>query len=275
MKTLINISILLIILNDLSFPQFYADSVTPDYVIEFMKIADENAKSIDSLGKAHKKFSSEELYHIAKLYYKCYNDDPVGFQQFVEEKHKEWEKAPFEVTSENLKMRPWLKVYALRDKIAYKFGIPFTEIIGCPALVRAKFDSSYHSTIYISDLKIDWGVRKFVFIVDEVLKGNKLFRGGNKFVVTYSPNAESPIPEIEEGKIYLVPIMPLLDSEDYNGEISFSPLRDYYDRWAMGKPPKTFPIENEIIKNCEYFGIKDTNWTDFKKFFKDKYLIFD
>jgi hypothetical protein len=83
MRTSINICVFLVILNNISFPQFYADSVTPDYVIEFMKIADETATSIDSLGKVHKQFNDEELYHIAELYYKCYNDDPVGFKSYV------------------------------------------------------------------------------------------------------------------------------------------------------------------------------------------------
>lgn len=43
----------------------------------------------------------------------------------------------------------------------------------------------------------------------------------------------------------------------------------------MGKTPSTFAIDNEIIKNVEYFGIEDTSWTDFKKYFKEIYLVFE
>jgi hypothetical protein len=43
----------------------------------------------------------------------------------------------------------------------------------------------------------------------------------------------------------------------------------------MGTHPITYPIFDEKITNCEYFGIGDTSWTDFKKFFKETFLIFN
>lgn len=275
MKTLINISILLNLFSTVSHSQFYADSVIPDYVVEFMQIADEHAKQNDPSKGIIKLYSDEEIYHIAELYYKCYNDDPVGFQKYVNEKHQEWEKAPLEVTSGKIKMRPWLKVYALRDRIRYKYGITFTEVIGTPAFIRAIFDSAYQSKIYVPELKSNWSLTNYVFLIEEVIKGNKFFRSGNECTISYSPNAEAPVPEIEKGKSYLIPITTWVGQTDYNGEVYFGPLRKYYDRWEMGKPPKTFPIENEIIKNCEYFGINDTSWTDFKEYFKGTYLIFE
>ena len=108
-----------------------------------------------------------------------------------------------------------------------------------------------------------------------MLKGDKFFRKENNCTITFSPNAEAPVPEIEIGKTYLIPITTWVGSEDYKGEISFCPLREEFQVWVMGKPPKTFPIENEIIKNVDYFGIQETSWTDFKKYFIETYLIFD
>jgi hypothetical protein len=273
MKILINTSILLIILNKLSFPQFYADSSETDSIIELMKIADEHTKQNDPSKGIIKLYSDEEIYHIAKLYYKCYNDNPVGFQKYVNEKHKVW--APIDVVTGKTRLTPWMKVYALKDIISYKYGIPFTEIISCPAFIRARFDSMYHSSIYIPELKSNWLLNNYVFLIEEVLKGNKFFRNGVNCTITFSPNAEAPEPEIVKGKPYLIPITTWVGSEDYKGEISFCPLREEFHIWVMGKPPKTFPIENEIIKNCDYFGIKDTSWTDFKKYFTDTYLIFE
>jgi len=94
-----------------------------------MKIADEHAKQNDPSKGIIKLYSDEEIYHIAKLYYKCYDENPVGFQKYVYEKHKEWEKAFIDVLTGKTKLTPWMKVYALKDIISYKYGIPFTEII--------------------------------------------------------------------------------------------------------------------------------------------------
>jgi hypothetical protein len=61
-------------------------------------------------------------------------------------------------------------------------------------------------------------------------------------------------------KSYLIPIKPfILKFSEYHGANAFDNLDDVYDVWVMGKPPKIFPIENETIKDCEYFGIKDTS----------------
>lgn len=274
MKTLLNIVTLSLTFCSTSFPQFYADSVTPDYIIEFMNIADDFAKQNDPDTGERKFFSDDEIEHIAELYFKCYNDDPVGFQKFIYEKHQQWEKAPLEVTSGKIRMRPWLKVYALKDMIRYKYGNMFTEVIGCPAFIRARYDSVFHSSIRISELNTKWTVNNYVFLIEEVLKGDKFFKSEDHCTITYSPNSEAPVPEIEKGKSYLIPITVRVESSGYSGEVYFGPLRESYENLTMGKPPKTFPIENEIIKNLEYFGLKDTSWTDFKKYFKESYLIF-
>lgn len=275
MKNLINIFVLLILLNATIYSQFYADSSISEEIIELMKIADEHAKQNDPSKGIIKLYSDEEIYHIAKLYYKCYDENPVGFQKYVYEKHKEWEKAFIDVLTGKTKLTPWMKVYALKDIISYKYGIPFTEIISCPAFIKARFDSIYYSSIYIPELKSNWSLTNYVFLIEEVLKGNKFFRNGVNCTITFSPNAEAPEPEIVKGKPYLIPITTWVGSQDYKGEISFCPLREEFHVWVMGKPPKTFPIENDIIKSCEYFGVKDTSWADFKNYFKETYLIFD
>ncbi len=277
MKTLLkNISFLFILFHSTSFPQFYADSLTPDYVIEFWEIADEFAKQNDPEKGIYKIFTEEEINHIAELYYKCYDENPVGFQKYVNDKHKEWEKTFLEVTSGKIKKRPWLKVYALRYQIANRYGIPFTEVNGTPGFIRAKFDSAYRSSIYLPELKSNWSINNYVFVIEEVLKGNKFFASGDKCTISLSSNAEAPAPVREKDKSYLIPITTWYNTTNYNGEVSFSFLHeDYQTVTDGGIPPKTFPIEDEMIKNIEYFGIQDTSWIDFKKYFKDTYLIFE
>jgi hypothetical protein len=52
------------------FSQFYANSTISNYVVEFIKIADENAKQYD-IENGLKTFTKEETEYAAKLYYKC------------------------------------------------------------------------------------------------------------------------------------------------------------------------------------------------------------
>lgn len=275
MKASIKIIILFILFYKFSFSQFYADSVTPDYVIEFMKIADEFAKENNPEEGKRKLLTNEETELIAELYYKCYNNDPVGFQKYVEKEHKQWEKAPLEVTSGKLKERPWLRVYALRDKIAYKFGIPFTEVIGTPAFLRCNYITLKFSDYHSISLNTHFKPHNFIFLVEEVLKGDKYFHYNDTISIDMIPDVESPAPNFITGKSYLIPVTTLLGHQDDGFNMIFAYLSDQQSGWVMGEPPKTFPIVNETVKGCDYFGIKDTTWTDFKKYFKETYLIFE
>ena len=116
---------------------------------------------------------------------------------------------------------------------------------------------------------------EYTFFVEDVLKGNKFFNAGDTIIIkTVLGGPENPRPELYLENTYLLPLKPWIISENYTGDITFYKLQSHHDVWDMSKP-RVFPIENEIIKNVEYFGIKDTSWTDFKKFFKETYLIFN
>ena len=88
------------------------------------------------------------------------------------------------------------------------------------------------------------------------------------------PNVESPGPDFIGGVSYLIPVGTLLGHQEGSFNIVFKFLDDAYGVWVMGQPPRTFPIIDEKITNLEYFRINDTSWIDFKKYFKEKYLIF-
>jgi hypothetical protein len=115
----------------------------------------------------------------------------------------------------------------------------------------------------------------FIFLIEDILKGDKFFIVSDTVTISTIPNVESPAPTFETDKSYLIPVRPWIGLTEYNGAVTFNYLHEYYDRWVMGKPPKIFPIENEIITNCEYLGIKNTSWTDFKKYFNETFLIFN
>ena len=129
-----------------SYPQFYAEDEVSSYIIEFMKIADETAidynEYVQSFIKPQKTFTDEELKHIAEFYYKCYNENPVGFVNYVNEEHNKWEKRIIESDRKSDELRPWWKVFYLKNQVAYKYGISFTEVITTPAFLRGKFTAT-------------------------------------------------------------------------------------------------------------------------------------
>jgi hypothetical protein len=275
MKTFINITILLLI-NVPLYPQFYADSVTPSYVIEFCKIADESISDRDNY-KTIKNYSDSTLDHITELYFRCNSEDPVGFYGYIEELSEPFIKQYLESRKRPEELIPLMKVYYLRNQIANQYGIAFTEVISTPAFLRCKYvddNLSFLDTVRIisTSMKV-----YYYFAIEEVVKGEKFFAPGDTIIVnSVIGGPDNPRPILEKMKSYLIPLKPfILKFEEYNGANAFDNLDDVYDVWVMGRPPKTFPIENEIIKNCEYFGIKDTSWTDFKKYFKETYMIFD
>ncbi len=275
MKTIfINISIILFLLNNSSFPQFYADGVISDYIVEFWKIADETTSYQEEYRKTNIIFSPEELEHIARLYYKCYNDNPVDFQKYVDQKHKEWEKAPLDVVTGKIKLRPWMKVYALRDRLINKFGDTFVFVNGTPAFIRGKFILVKTSSFDNPELKSTFGRTDYIFLIEEIIKNDKFFSSGDTIACSFIHNADYPGFKFKNNISYLIPIKPWIGSMEYHGELTFQAVNLFY-RIGLGSQVITFPIENEIIQNCEYFGIKDTCWTDFKKYFKETYLKFE
>ena len=280
MKTILKVIAFFFLITCNSFSQFYTEDEISPYVIEFMEIADEFAKQIDPERKVYKKiFSDEEIKHIAELYFKCYNDNPLGFNQYVNEKYNEWAKAPYEIgmKSMHIRMRPWLKVYALRDQIANIYGVPFTAVIGTPAFLRCKYLGLDFSDYYIiSGLDTNFiKLHNFIFLIEDVLKGNKFFKKDDTISVKMFPNIENQIPDLKINNIYLIPVRGELDIQVGSLNNLFNYLVSSFYLLQMGTRPKTFPIFDEKITNCEYFGIGDTSWTDFKKFFKETFLIFN
>jgi hypothetical protein len=276
MKTILNISILLILFGKLTYSQFYADSVTPDYVIEFMKIADKSISDRNDY-KTIKDYSDSTLDHITELYFRCNSEDPVGFYGYIEELSEPFRKKYLETGKRSEQLIPIMKVYYLRNQIANKYGIAFTEVISTPAFLKCKYvddNLSFLDTARIisTSMKV-----YYYFLIEEVLTGEKYFKPGDTIVVnSVIGGPDNPRPRLEKMKSYLIPLKPfILKFDEYSGANAFDNLDDIYEVWVMGRPPKTFPIENEIIKNVDYFGIKDTSWADFKKYFKETFMIFD
>lgn len=275
-----NMSILRIILftffiTNLSFSQFYADSGASDYIVEFMKIANETTQRLDEYRNPKKVLTNEELEHIAKLYYKCYDENPVCFNDYVSKEHKKWEQRMKDNRFITEELRPWMKVYALRNQLTKKYGMSFTEVIGTSAFLRCRFIEPSFSKYHSMDLNSDFRVHNFVFVIEDVLKGNKFFSIKDTISILMIPDIECPAPNFIAENTYLIPVSTLLGLQDGAFNIIFRYLNNSYNVWRMGEPPKIFPIENETIMDCEYFGFSEMEWNKFKEYFKEKYLIFN
>lgn len=274
MKATLNIVVLVFLFYNAAYPQFYADSVISDYIIEFWKIADETTAYQDDYRNSKKIFSPKELEHIARLYYKCYDDDPVGFHKYLNEKHEEWERAFLDVVTGKIKLRPWMKVYKLRDYLIYKFGKEFVFVIGTPAFLKGKFIDDETKSRFMPSLNSSLGQTDYIFLIEEISKGIKFFNVGDTLTLSFMHNLDYPNFRFKADTSYLIPVRPWIGSDEYNGESTFQAVNLAPDI-ASGSQALIFPVENEVINNCEYFGTKDTSWTDFKKYFKETYLIFE
>jgi len=281
MKTLINILLFSCLLTNSTFPQFYADSTISDYVIEFMKIADEKIKNMDDFKNTDEGLNDDELEHVAWLYYKCHNENPSVFYNYIFEENKKWNERSIDKNKTLEELKPQTKIVGLGKKIAAKYGVSFLEVSNTPALIRAKFikmiPSSFDTIRVIStSMRLD-----FIFLIEDVLKADKFFTIGDTLkIVGNIGGSENPRPHLDINISYLIPVQPRIIKSDfkgwdnYNGELMIKYLHNSVGVWEMGSY-KVFPIIDEKITNCEYFGISDTSWTDFKKYFKEKYLIFN
>jgi hypothetical protein len=273
--SILRIILLAFFITNSSFSQFYADSSASDYIVEFMKIANETTQNMYEYSNPKRIFTNEELEHIAKLYYRCYDENPVCFNDYVSEEHKKWEQRMRNNHYKSDDLRPWMKVYALRNQLRKKYGMSFTEVIGTSAFLRCKFIKLTFSKYHSVDLNSDFRVHNFVFVTEDVLKGNKFFSIKDTISILMIPDIECPAPNFIAENTYLIPVSTLLGLQDGAFSMIFRYLNNLDNVWRMGEPPKVFPIENETIKNCEYFGFQEMNWNEFKEYFKNTFLIFN
>ncbi len=266
MKIFLKIVFILMGFSGLIFPQFYTEKEISPSVLEFMKIVEETAQFYDDKQGLLKSFSDEELNHITKLYFKVYDEDPVGLSKYIGIKKKEWDKEMKESNGTFKELKPAGKKNILKQQIRKKYGGKFTEIISTPAFIRGKVisigrqDSQFDLTVY----------------VEEVLKGEKFFTKGTTITISYSMDWGLGN-DYQVNKSYLFPLRPWLSLREYKGEITLQWL--FYkgeNRIPFeGKIEEVYPIENESVYSKEDFfdtGIW-TPWETFKEHFNSTYMI--
>lgn len=282
MKILLLIFITFINYPIIIFSQFYVEKEISPCVIEFMDFADETAKYYDIKQGLQKSLSDEELNHITRLYFKIYNEDPVGLSKYIHIKHKEWEQKMKDSDRTIMQYRrPGFTEGILKKQIRKKYGGKFTEIISTPAFIRGKV-ISIGKQVRKTDVREPYdnlgtiAQRDLTVYIEEVLKGEKFFKKGTTITISYSLDW-SMSSEYEVNKSYLFPLRPWLSLREYTGEITLQSLFYKGENYIPFEGPtgEIYPIENESVYSKEdFFDTGErTPWETFKEHFKNTYMI--
>ena len=281
MKNFLKIVFILTGFSGLIFPQFYEGKEISTSVIEFMKIAEETAKFYDGKQGLLKNFSDKELKHITKLYFKMYDEDPVGFSNYISMEHKRWEQKMKEGDRTILQyQRPGFVVGILKKQISKKYGGKFAEIISTPAFIRGKV-LSIGKQVRIEDVHQPYDNLGTISQIDltvyieEVLKGEKFFTKGNTITISYSTDWMGN--KYQVNKSYLFPLRPWLSLREYTGSVTLQCLFYKGENYVPfeGEIEEVYPIENEAVYSKEDFfdtGVW-TPWETFKEHFNNTYMI--
>lgn len=282
MKIFLKIVYILIGFSGLIFPQFYTEKEISPYVIEFMKIAEETARFYDGKQGLLKTFSDAELNHLTKLYFKMYDDDPVGLSKYIDINHKQWEQKMKQGDRTIIQyQRPGFILGIMTKQIRKKYGGKFTEIISTPAFIRGKV-ISVGRQVRKADVHQPYDdlgtIAQFdlTVYVEEVLKGEKFFNQGSTITISYSMDWGLG-DDYRVNKSYLFPLRPWISLREYKGAVTLQWLFYKGDNYFPfeGKIEEIYPIENESVYSKEDFfdtGIW-TPWESFKEHFNNTYMI--
>lgn len=272
--------ITLLIFLILTFVQFvsYAqqhDSVSED-VKSYWKLMDQFSSRYKNKNDISKKFSDEEIDTLTISYYRVISEDPIGMMNEFEHKFQKWDSVTNAIHGLPKDDPPGVKLRKTRDIIASKFGKNFANIISVPFYLKVKIieDSSsvYEGLIdskrgYIARNIFKTRQSNITAIVEEIIKGNKFFKEGQKITIGYLPFwTAGSSKHFENGKTYFVPLK-LWDSRYSHSQFTINILPD--NNYAI------YPIERNTIStpnNYFRFG-NSTNWNEFKKEFMQKYIL--
>ncbi|HEY6905889.1 MAG TPA: hypothetical protein VI230_00390 [Ignavibacteriaceae bacterium] len=214
--------------------------------------------------------SKDKLDKLIKQIYELYSYHGVDLQAFIDRRVRINEKEYKESGGKTSLNKPVLSM--VRKIINNAMGENFFEIITTPYYFKLQILKIDHNTKYKSRTNEYYPKTTMMCEILQVFKGEHLFRSGEQIELNYLNYWN--VGKYEEGKIYFMPVR-LWDCDDNNG-CDYSPnlFPIYFDRVSFdGGPFGVYPIENNQIKNAEYFQIADSNWNTFKTIFKEKYIL--
>lgn len=240
-------------------------------VIEFWKIMKKYQNMFEMNNLLIKKINRKEANKIARLYYNAIANDPLGFNRFTLMKFKEWEKRRKAGSLTLHDIKPGIKVRRLKEVISSYYGETFTKVISIPYYLRIKIIDIKHE--FYKSKKLNMNFPKIVLSVEvqEVIKGSKMFKKGEKIninILSNWINSKHEFFKIESN--YFVPIKLWNCSNYIKKKFSLDFLNLNSD--------SIYPIDKKnVIKNISDFFLDKTkymNWDEFKEKFVKRFVSF-
>lgn len=209
-----------------------------------------------------------EIDSIVAQLYDLYSNHWIETRNFISLKYEDAKKG-FEESKGNLFVQlPAVKIRVLKETIDRILGKHFSEIIIVPFYFRVKILQIDNKGVYQSGGR-KFGTTILTCEINDIIKGNSFFQNGEKIKITYLRGWG--VAPFEVGSEYFIPVKPWNCKE---GNCSGYTINLFDNDIYVGSYQyENYQIKNNEIKNASYFGITTSNWNDFLKEFKNKYII--
>lgn len=209
-----------------------------------------------------------EIDSIVAQLYDLYSNHWIETHNFISLKYEDAKKG-FEESKGNLFVQlPAVKIRVLKETIDRILGKHFSEIIIVPFYFRVKILQIDNKGVYQSGGR-KFGKTTLTCEINDIIKGNSFFKNGEIIRISYLTGWG--VAPFEVGSEYFIPVKPWNCIEGNCSEYTINLFENDIDIYSSQY--ENYQIKNNEIKNAKYFGIATSNWNDFLKEFKNKYII--
>lgn len=200
--------------------------------------------------------------------YDLYSNHWLETHNYIDLKHQNAQKE-FRDTKGNIFAKPpSVKIRVLKETIDKILGKHYAEIIMVPFYFRVKILQIDNNGVYESGTRKFGKTILFCEIMD-IIKGKSFSPSEEKIEISYLRGwAVAPF---EVGSEYFIPVKPWNCSEGKCSEYTINLFDNSID--SSSNQYDIYLIKNNEIKNATYFGIPTSNWDDFLKEFRNKYIF--
>lgn len=215
--------------------------------------------------------SINEAKEIAEAIYELYSFHWTEAHNYIYEKSRQVEDEYIRSGGKSSIHKPAVKLRVIKEAIDEIMGKNFSEIIMTPYFFEVKILDIDFNNVYESDGKIYGKITMLCEIID-VIKGNHIFSKGDNIEVSLLKGWE--VGPFDAGKIYFFPVRPWNCINGNCTEYSLKLFPIYFNGVSIeGCPCGIYPIEDNEIKNADFFQISELKWDNFQKEFKSIYIL--
>lgn len=212
-----------------------------------------------------------ELEKIKKFLYESYAYAPIEFDKKLNKWYKEWEATGIKGVSPPVGLKPSKRLHLLKEKIADKYGWEYVRYLETPYFMKVKITDIKPSSYKIDKRGIRTAKIDLKVEILEVLKGGKFYSIGDVITVSYLPIwfQKTKSPNFELNEIYAFPLRhwsEIGNTGYFNQKTELLlNLHGQHSFYKIKNENVTTPLIFEDNFSCP--------WNDFKKSFKQKYVI--